>query len=428
MFSYYLKLSLLNLKRAPTLYLLVVMTLAIGVGVFTANLALLKTMANDPIPEKSSVLFHVSMNTWPATTSSDKTLDVTRYRDAMAILDSGIATTGSTSYRSQAFTRDANSPSLTRYLGEVRAATPSFLSMMDAPIQYGSGFTEDNANEVVIGHAFNQTLFNGENSVGKTLEVNGVLMTVVGVLAEWDLRPMFYHVHEGLEFMGTEDLFVPLETALDNNFYAKIRTTSTDNWSTMAETREKSAYYLQTWVELDTPEQKQKLQAFMDNYAQQLKDANQLPSDINNLLHDVNEWLEFKEVVDSRILAFAIATSLFLIVCLFNASSLLLARYNATNFETALKRALGAGKKQIIHQGLVEGTLAGSIAGLASLILSYGFLHISIYLIPDLEQLARFDISMLALGFFTALATTLLSAMYPVFRASRFGISTSLKG
>jgi putative ABC transport system permease protein len=427
MLKYYFKLSLYNLKRAPVLYTLVIITLAIGVGAFVANLAMIKTMASDPIPSKSGQLFHVSMNTYPAN-QNQQPLDVTRYTDAKAIMDSGIPTKTAITYRTSAYTRVADSPSLTRYASEIRATTKDFFLMMNAPFLFGQGFSDDRAQEVVLSFKLNNTLFNGQNSVGKTIEVGGGLYKVAGVLEKWDLRPMFYHVANGLEFQGTESIFAPLETALDANWFAEVRSTSTDNWDSMGETRTANTYYLQTWVQLDTVDQAQKMQDFLDNFSQKLKDQGQHPNPIINHLDDVNQWLTTNQVVDKRVLAFAIATGLFLAVCIFNASSLLLARYSSANFETGLKRALGASKKQIMHQGLVEGLVAGALAGLLSLALSWLFLRISTQLLPDLATIAVLDGKILLCGFAIALFTTLLSALYPLFRAGQTSISAELKG
>ncbi|GEA09993.1 ABC transporter permease [Alteromonas sp. KUL49] len=428
MFQYYLQLSIKNLKRFPTLYGLVTLTLAIGVGVFTANLAILNTMASDPIPEKSAQLFHISINTWPVETNRDPITDILRYSDGMALKQGEFADSTVLHYRSHAYIRDAESKSLTRFSSAVRASSHQFLNMVNAPFKYGSTYTDDNSRNVVLGATMNNTLFAGENSVGKTLEVNGELYTVVGVLDEWPLRPMFYHVHEGLEFRGTEDLFIPIETALDSNLAATVRTVSTDNFDTMAETRDRGVYYLQGWVELTNDAQKQRFIAAMQGHSQALKDAGQFPNEIITQLHDVNEWLAHNEVVDNRVAAFAIATSLFLVVCIFNASSLLLARYSATNFDTALKRALGVSKQQLLMQGMVEGAVTGVISGLISLLLAYAFLHVSVMLLPNLEYVAVMGADMLLLGFLLALFTTLLSSLYPVVRSRTVAISTELKG
>ena len=56
MFSYYLKLGLLNLRRSPVLTLLMVMTLGVGVAASMSTLVVLAAMSGNPIPHKSERL------------------------------------------------------------------------------------------------------------------------------------------------------------------------------------------------------------------------------------------------------------------------------------------------------------------------------------------------------------------------------------
>ena len=88
LFFYNLTLAMQNFKRAPTLYLLIMLTLSIGVGVLCANLALVSSMASDPIPGKSDNLIHISMNTWPDDQPPDEPMHILRYRDAIKIAES----------------------------------------------------------------------------------------------------------------------------------------------------------------------------------------------------------------------------------------------------------------------------------------------------------------------------------------------------
>ena len=64
MFNYYLKLSFRNLIRNRLFFILMITTLAVGVGVFLANIAIIKSMSADPIPHKSDRIFNVSLNIW----------------------------------------------------------------------------------------------------------------------------------------------------------------------------------------------------------------------------------------------------------------------------------------------------------------------------------------------------------------------------
>lgn len=427
MLYYYLKLSLLNIRRAPTLYGLVLLTLAIGLGAFIANVAMINIMGQDPIPGKSHRLFHVSMNTWEGDSPGREPFDIMRYEDAKAILDANVSSRTAVTYFSIIYPRSGDAPSLTRYRSTMRSTTLDFFTMMQAPFRFGGGFSDNSANEVVLSQRLNETLFAGENSVGRSVDIQDQLLTVVGVLEDWPMRIRFYHPQSGV-FDGTEDIFLPLETALNMNIYNQVQTSSSDFYDSMSDTRSRNVYFLQTWVELLTPQEQTAMQRWLDSYAQNLKDTDRHPNDILNELHNVNEWMEVQQVVDTRIVAFGIASFLFLVVCLFNASSLLLARYESGQFETALKRALGVSRNQLIAQGLVESVLVGLTSGLAALLLSWLFLQISKYFVSDLDSIAHIEGTTVLYGIAIALLTAIACMFYPLLAASRKSISGVLKG
>lgn len=427
MLSYNLKLALESFKRAPSLYFLVLLTLSIGVGLLCANLALVSSMASDPIPEKSAQLFHVSMNTWPNDQPQAEPFHILRYREAMKISGSDIPKHSAVFYASSVYSRDSESDSLKRFNSNVRATTPGFFALTNAPFAYGNGFAKSSGMEVVIGNLLNQKIFAGENSVGKTLELNGELLTITGVLKPWSLRPLFYHATEGRAFNLTDDIYVPLETGMDLGWTIEARVSSTVNYRGVQFSRDQNVFYLQAWVELADKEQQQAFQSFIDNYSQTLKDAGEHPLDILNELRDVNAWLLEQNIVDQRLLAFTLASVLFLCVCVFNASSLLLSRFHSAKFEVGLRRAIGASNKHIFSQGLTESVLLGLVAGVVSVLLSGLFLKLSITFLPDLANLAVLDPKLLLLGMLLALVTSVLSALYPLYRANRYTISAELK-
>ncbi len=427
MFFYNLTLALQSFKRAPTLYFLIILTLSIGVGVLCANLALVNSMASDPIPEKSANLFHINMNTWPDDQPPDEPMHILRYRDAMAIAESKLTKGSAIFYASGVYARDAESSSMKRFDSEVRATTPGFFELTNAPFAFGSAFEKSRGMEIVIGDELNQKIFAGKNSVGKTLELDGELLTIVGVLKPWVLRPLFYHPTEGRAFNLTDDIFAPLETAIDLGWSIHARSSSAVNYTGIEETRDKDVYYLQAWVELENMNQKSALQSYLDNYSQQLKDAGEHPLAIKNELHNVNEWLKVNKVVDQKVLAFTLASVLFLSVCIFNASSLLLSRFHAAKFEVGLRRAIGASNRHMLVQGLTESVLLGLFTGVVALVLSWLFLKLSVQFLPRLTNLAVLEPKLLVLGMLLALVTSIASALYPLYRANRYTISAELK-
>ncbi|MEW6999283.1 ABC transporter permease [Colwelliaceae bacterium BS250] len=427
MLSYNLKLALQSFKRAPSLYFLVLLTLSIGVGLLCANLALVSSMAGDPIPEKSDQLFHVSMNTWPNDQPQAEPFHILRYREAMQIMTSDIPKNSAVFYASNVYSRDSKSTSLQRFDSSVRATTPGFFALTNAPFAYGNGFAKSSGMEVVIGAELNKKIFAGKNSVGEVLELDGELLTIVGVLKPWSLRPLFYHATEGRAFNLTDDIYAPLETSIDLGWSIHARSSSTVSYKGVQFTRDRDVFYLQAWVELEDKNKQQAFQDYLDHYSQTLKDAGEHPLDIRNELRDVNAWLLERDIVDQKVLAFTLASVLFLCVCVFNASSLLLSRFHSAKFEVGLRRAVGASNKQMLMQGITESVLLGLVAGLISLVLSWLFLKLSIEFLPDLANIAVLDNKLLLLGVLLALVTSVASALYPLYRANRYTISAELK-
>lgn len=62
MLAYYLKLALRSLKRNKALTVLMILTIAVGIGATMTTLTVFRTLAGDPIPDKSDRLFRVQLD------------------------------------------------------------------------------------------------------------------------------------------------------------------------------------------------------------------------------------------------------------------------------------------------------------------------------------------------------------------------------
>ncbi|MEM9102963.1 MAG: ABC transporter permease [Pseudomonadota bacterium] len=430
---YYLKLSLRSLKQTPLVSFLTIFIIGLGSSLVSVNLALLETMYSDPIPEKSENLFHISLNTWQDLTPHQEPFYILRYKDAMKILESDIPKYATIFYRSHVYVQAPKSQSDAMHSADVRAFSGDFFNLTQAPFQWGSGWElDDNQqalshHEIVISHRLNQLLFDGENSLGKTLTIQNKSYSIVGVLKKWNIKPRFYHVTEGQTYFSTEDIFIPLETAIDNNWIVYARMSASDHWTNMDDTRSRNVFYLQSWVQLNNPQQRQDFQLFLDNYSQSLKDSNEHPLAINNELNDVKTWMQINNVVDKNIEAFSVVTLLFLIVCLFNASSLLLAKHSKAQFETGLRRALGVSRRQLYAENMIESVMIGFFSGLIALCFSVIFLYLIENFLPNIANIIEYELFKLGIAFFITLSCSLLIAIYPVYSTYRQSIALQIK-
>ena len=95
------------------------------------------------------------------------------------------------------------------------------------------------------------------------------------------------------------------------------------------------------------------LRQFVANYAAQQKALGPFPPTTPGML-SLMQWLDFNHVVPSDVklqtwLAFA-----FLAICLFNTMGLLLAKFLRRGSEIGVRRALGASRRAVFAQCLVE--------------------------------------------------------------------------
>ena len=94
MFSYYLKLGWLSIRRNPLLSSLMIAAIAVGIGASMTIITVNYVMSSDPIPQKSDQLFYVQVDSWDPNNEDDDGFeppDQMTYLDAMALMKAGKA-------------------------------------------------------------------------------------------------------------------------------------------------------------------------------------------------------------------------------------------------------------------------------------------------------------------------------------------------
>jgi len=128
-------------------------------------------------------------------------------------------------------------------------------------------------------------------------------------------------------------------------------------------------------------------------------------------------------------LLFAAVGFVLLIACA-NVAGLLLARASRRRPEIAIRSALGANRRQIIVQLLVESVLLGVCGGVVGVLFSVALLRTLLRLIPsDLPRVSQVSVDGTVLLFATAasIGTGLLFGFLPAFRISRVAPSQALR-
>jgi putative ABC transport system permease protein len=437
MFPYYLKLGTLSIRKNPVLSALMVAAIAIGIGACMTMVTIHYIMSGDPIPQKSSDLYYVQLDSWDpnrAANEPNDPPDQVTYLDASALLAAGKARRQVVSYRSGRVVEPAGEESRP-FTTESRSTSREFFAMFDVPFLYGSGWdksADDNREYVVVlTRELNDRLFGGKNSVGEQVQMNGSLYRVTGVIDDWQPVPKFYDVTTGA-FNDPETLYIPFSTSismeLQNNGNTNCWKPVPDGgWSSFINSE---CVWMQMWVELHGEAERAEYMSFLNAYVEGQKALGRFPRPVNNRLRNVMEHLEYQEVVDESVRILLVLAVLFLVVCLLNTIGLLLAKVLRRSGDIGLRRALGASRQSVFTQYIVEAGLIGLSGGLLGVLLTWlGLQGIrGLYSGMDfIDKLVRMDWVMVLVAVVLAILSALAAAFYPTWKACAIAPASQLK-
>jgi len=443
MFGYYLELAFRNLKRNPGLTALMIGAVALGIAVCVMTLTMYRAMSGNPIWWKNDVLYAVTMDFWdPQQPYWDDKPELPpeqlTYRDATAVYRSDIPTRKVIMHKAVGILSvDGSQVKPERVT--TRVTTKDFFSMFDVPFQYGGTWTDmaDSAPEpvMVLSRKMNDQLFAGQNSVGKRIRWNDNEFRIVGVRDTWMPLPVFYDLNNG-PLEESEDVYIPFgwNAALELPSAGNTNGWKPEDIQSYQDFLNSESIWIQMWVELPDDAARGRFQTFLDNYSQEQKRAGRYQRPMNNRLTQVDQWMVDQNVVsnDNRVLvglAFA-----FLAVCLLNTVGLLLAKFLNNAPLTGVRRALGASRRQVFMQHLVEVGVISSIGALLGLVL--GSLMLmglrALYTVDPTDAggtqaLAQVDMTSVVTALALAFFATIAAGLYPAWRIGRLPPASYLK-
>ena len=435
MFFYYLRLALISIRKNVVLSLLMVAAIALGIGACMTIVTVNYIMASDPIPRKSDELYFVQLDSWSPNQPFDERgdpPDQLTYLDAMALMQARRAHR-QTANTGTVLVIEPEGADIKPFMASGRASFADFFPMFDVPFQFGGGWdaSADAASEqvVVLSREVNDRVFGGEDSVGRNLRMGGHIFRVVGVMDTWNPMPRFYDVGSG-PFDPVEDVFIPFHLVTDLELQ---RSGNTNCWKPtggdgLEAFLNSECIWIQFWAELRNDTEKRDYLTYLDNYVTQQQALGRLPRPLNNRVSDVMEWMENQQVVQAEARMMLVVAIMFLVVCLLNTIGLLLSKFLGKAGEIGVRRALGASKRTLFVQHLVEAGLIGVAGGAIGLVFAWlGLRGIEALFGDIVSQMVHLDGVMVTAAVVLAVISSLAAGLYPTWRACNIEPAAQLK-
>lgn len=429
-FAYYLEMAVRSLRRNPALTALMVIAVALGIGACMTTLTALHVLNGDPLPGRSANIYMPRIEPRQADAVNERLMDQVTWVDGMAMLHAKRATRQALMLGGEVTVRPED-PSLDAFIVPARYTSADFFPMFGVPFQYGQGWSaaEDEGRDrvAVISDALNARLFGGGNSIGRSIQVNDVSLRIIGVLRPWRPVPHFYDINTGA-FANAEDVFTPLTTSRATQL---PRAGGINCWGagSTEEAQMESApcAWLQFWVQLDGAAATKGYLAYLDGYVREQHATGRFellkPAELTN----VKDLMDEEQIVPGDVrLQFWLASAFF-VVCLVNTVGLMLAKFLRRAGELGVRRALGASRRDIFAQLVVEAAIIGLAGGVVGLGLAWAGLGL-VRLNPNRSaQLAHMDMSMLLTTFVLSVVAASLAGLLPAWRACQVPPGLHLK-
>ncbi|MGB7729660.1 MAG: ABC transporter permease [Candidatus Acidiferrum sp.] len=392
------------LAKSPGFAAVVVFSLALGIGANTAVFSALNAVLLQSLPyqhpEELMTIF--STHSWESASEKDVVplADVATWKKANHVF----ADMGAVGFIYLATLTGLGEPVQV----PVQSVTPNFFTLVGVQPVLGRVFQAEESHEdyqtVVISDALWKTKFHGDTTVlGKTFRIDDVASTVVGVMpAGFKTFGPWFHKNRA-------DVWQPANP--EDARYAN----RTGSWIVALARLKRGITLPQAQLEMNVL-----AQALEKAYPQQNKGVGAVVVPLYEAL--------YKNSQDTLYPLMGAVGFVLLIGCV-NVANLMLSRTESRRKEYSMRAALGAGRRRLMQQLLVESGLLTLLGGLLGVLLSFRGVHLLGAMsknLPDAENI-RINGRVLLFAGGLSLSTALLFGMAPAFRASRADLQDALR-
>ena len=415
-----LRYAVRTMRKSPLFVMFVVLTLALGIGATTTVFTVINTLLLNPLPVRSPAELAAIAAAEAESTSKPSVpmpISYANLKDYQARNEVFRSLAGYTFPRIVTWQARGGSQ---RMFGEL--VTGNYFSTLSLSPAMGRFFLpeEDSipgAHAVaVMNYGTWQERFGGAGDiVGKTLRLNNVVFTVVGIAP-----PKFI----GVNAIFGPDLWIPAAMA-EQLLPNEMQTALSDR---------RKAIFLGVGrfkPGVARTQAQANMATIASDLAREFPAANQGHTVTVRPISDV--FFGSASSGSSPILfasaVLLIVVGIVLLIACSNVANLLLARAAARQQEMAVRLAMGASRQRLVRQLLTESVLLGLLSGAVGLFIGYAGLRLLFGTLPAAANFIspKFGVTVFVFALTVSLATGFLFGIIPAFKASRANVAETLK-
>jgi len=381
MFAYYLTLAYRRcLGNAPMVALLT-LTMAVGLASCMTAWTIFSALEGSPLPGTSERLYVVTMDARTQTESDNpayaKPDSYLGWDDAKALVDAHRAKEQVALAQGNEKLGDADG--VNSYVAPGQLVYGQALKLLGVVLLHGRSWTGDEERArtplVVIDTETAIRLFGTENAVDRSIHIGKRLFRVIGVYAPWKPRVKFMDLphNDGMALEQFQRFFVPVQAALDGGVGPAVLSECGRNAAvvTYQSTDVGHCRWLEAWVRLDDAADVAAYQAFVANYGDDQHLKGRFVYSPQSRIFGTRAWIEVNHVVPNDVYLNLMLSGGFLLLCMVNVAGLLSALFLRRRADASIRRAIGAGRRQLFGQYLVEAGVIGMMGALVAVPLTW---------------------------------------------------------